>query len=156
MPKTLTKPSTSPPGSPPAAGAPWKFVPSSKSRASPKLNFLGLSISLRPIRLKGREQDGPARHPGSQRQQIIPSGERLMRFMMIVKANKDSEAGKMPGEELLAAMAKYNEELVNAGVLVDLAGLQSSAKGFRVRFAGGKPSVIDGPFAETRELVAGY
>ena len=79
-----------------------------------------------------------------------------MRFMMIVKANKDSEAGKMPSEELLAAMAKYNEELVNAGILVDLAGLQSSAKGFRVRFAGGKPSVIDGPFAETRELVAGY
>jgi hypothetical protein len=76
--------------------------------------------------------------------------------MMIVKANKDSEAGKMPSEELLAAMAKYNEELVNAGILVDLAGLQSSAKGFRVRFAGGKPSVIDGPFAETRELVAGY
>jgi hypothetical protein len=79
-----------------------------------------------------------------------------VRFMMIVKANKDSEAGKMPSEELLAAMAKYNEELVNAGILVDLAGLQSSAKGFRVRFAGGKPSVIDGPFAETRELVAGY
>jgi len=76
--------------------------------------------------------------------------------MMIVKANKDSEAGKMPSEELLAAMAKYNEELVNAGILVDLAGLQSSAKGFRVRFAGGKPAVIDGPFAETRELVAGY
>ena len=79
-----------------------------------------------------------------------------MRFMMIVKANKDSEAGKMPSEELLSAMAKYNEELVNAGVLVDAAGLQSSTKGFRVRFSGGKPSVIDGPFAETRELVAGY
>jgi len=76
--------------------------------------------------------------------------------MMIVKANKDSEAGKMPSEELLAAMAKYNEELVNAGILVDLAGLQSSAKGFRVRFADGKPTVIDGPFAETKELVAGY
>ena len=76
--------------------------------------------------------------------------------MMIVKANKDSEAGKMPSEELLAAMAKYNEELVNAGILVDLAGLQSSAKGFRVRFTGGEPAVIDGPFAETRELVAGY
>jgi hypothetical protein len=79
-----------------------------------------------------------------------------VRFMMIVKANKDSEAGKMPSEELLAAMAKYNEELVNAGILVDLAGLQSSAKGFRVRFTGGKAAVIDGPFAETRELVAGY
>src|ERR1700688_3784368 len=79
-----------------------------------------------------------------------------MRFMMIVKANKDSEAGKMPGEDLLAAMAKYNEELVNAGILVDLAGLQSSAKGFRVRFSGGKPLVLDGPFAETKELIAGY
>jgi len=76
--------------------------------------------------------------------------------MMIVKANKDSEAGVMPNEELLAAMAKYNETLVNAGVLVDLAGLQSSAKGFRVRFSGGKTSIIDGPFAETRELIAGY
>jgi len=79
-----------------------------------------------------------------------------MRFMMIVKANKDSEAGKMPSEPLLAAMAKYNEELVNAGILVDLAGLQSSSKGFRVRFSGGKTSIIDGPFAETKELIAGY
>ena len=79
-----------------------------------------------------------------------------MRFMMIVKANKDSEAGVMPSEELLGAMAKYNEELVNAGVLVDLAGLQSSAKGFRVRFSGGNTSIIDGPFAETNELIAGY
>src|SRR5215469_11811938 len=80
-----------------------------------------------------------------------------MRFMMIVKANKDSEAGKMPSEELLAAMAKYNEELVKAGVLVDLAGLQSSAKGFRVRLcSSGERTVVDGPFAETKELIAGY
>lgn len=79
-----------------------------------------------------------------------------MRFMMIVKASKDSEAGVMPGEELLAAMAQYNEQLVNAGVLVDMSGLQSSAKGFRVRFSAGKTSIIDGPFAETRELIAGY
>jgi len=79
-----------------------------------------------------------------------------VKFMMIVKASKDSEAGKMPSEELLAAMANYNEELVKAGVLVDLSGLQSSAKGARVRFSGGKTSVIDGPFAETRELIAGY
>jgi hypothetical protein len=80
-----------------------------------------------------------------------------MRFMMIVKASKDSEAGKMPSEALLAAMAKYNEELVKAGVLVDLAGLQSSAKGARVRFTpGAEPTVIDGPFAETKELIAGY
>jgi hypothetical protein len=76
--------------------------------------------------------------------------------MMIVKANKDSEAGKMPSEELIGAMAKYNEELMKAGVLVDLAGLQSSAKGARIRYSGGKTFVIDGPFAETKELIAGY
>ena len=63
---------------------------------------------------------------------------------------------ELQAEELLAAMAKYNDELVKAGVLVDLAGLQSSAKGFRVRFSGGKTSIIDGPFAETKELIAGY
>jgi hypothetical protein len=79
-----------------------------------------------------------------------------MRFMMIVKANKDSEAGKMPGEELLSAMGKYNEELMKAGVLVDLSGLQASSKGARIRFSGGKRTVIDGPFAETKELIAGY
>ena len=79
-----------------------------------------------------------------------------MRFMMIVKANKDSEAGKMPSEELIGAMARYNEELMKAGVLVDLAGLQSSAKGARIRYSGGKTFVTDGPFAETRELIAGY
>ena len=79
-----------------------------------------------------------------------------MRFMMIVKANKDSEAGKMPSEELLSAMGKYNEELMKAGVLVDLSGLQPSSKGARIKFSGGKQTVIDGPFAETKELIAGY
>jgi hypothetical protein len=79
-----------------------------------------------------------------------------MKFLMIVKANKDSEAGKMPSEELLAAMGKYNEELMKAGVLVDLAGLQPSSKGFRVKFSQGKRTVIDGPFAETKELIAGF
>src|SRR5271166_4417598 len=79
-----------------------------------------------------------------------------MRFMMIVKASKDSEAGKLPSEELIAAMGRYNEELMKAGVLVDLSGLQSSATGARVRFSGGKKTVIDGPFAETKELIAGY
>jgi hypothetical protein len=79
-----------------------------------------------------------------------------MRFMMIVKANKDSEAGKMPGEELLSAMGKYNEELMKAGVLVDLSGLQASSKGARVKFSVEKRTVIDGPFAETKELIAGY
>lgn len=79
-----------------------------------------------------------------------------MRFMMIVKATKESETGIMPGQELLAAMAKYNEELLKAGALIDLSGLHPSSKGARVRFSGGKRTVIDGPFAETKELVAGY
>ena len=79
-----------------------------------------------------------------------------MRFMVIVKASKDSEAGKMPSEEMLAAMAKFNEEMVKAGIMLDGAGLQASSKGARIRFSGNKRTVIDGPFAETKELVAGY
>ena len=79
-----------------------------------------------------------------------------MRFMMIVKSSRDCEAGKMPSEELLAAMGKYNEELMKAGVLVDLSGLQPTSKGARVKFSGGKTTVIDGPFAETKELIGGY
>src|SRR5690349_1541484 len=79
-----------------------------------------------------------------------------MRFMMIVKANKDSEAGVLPSEELLAAMGKYNEELMKAGVLLDLAGLKPTSKGARVRFSGDQRLVTDGPFPETRELIAGY
>ena len=80
-----------------------------------------------------------------------------MRFMMIVKANKDSEAGKMPSEELLSAMGKYNEELMKAGVLLDLSGLQPSSKGWRIKFSKeNKRTVVDGPFAETKELIAGY
>ena len=79
-----------------------------------------------------------------------------MRFMMIVKASKESEAGRMPSEELLAAMGKYNEELMKAGVLLDLAGLHPSSKGARIQFSGGERAVIDGPFAETKELIAGY
>jgi hypothetical protein len=79
-----------------------------------------------------------------------------MRFMMIVKASKDSEAGKMPSEELLTAMGKYNDELMKAGALLDLSGLQPSSKGARIKFSGGKHTVIDGPFVETRELIAGF
>jgi hypothetical protein len=79
-----------------------------------------------------------------------------MRFMMIVKANKDSEAGVLPTEEMLAAMAKYNEELVKAGILLSAEGLQASAKGSRVRFTGDTRTVIDGPFTETKELIAGF
>lgn len=79
-----------------------------------------------------------------------------MRFMVMVKANRESEAGVMPSEELIAAMGKFNEELIQAGVLIDAAGLQSSAHGARVGFSGSKRTVIDGPFAEAKELVAGY
>jgi len=75
---------------------------------------------------------------------------------VMVKATRDSEAGKLPSEEMLSAMAKFNEELVKAGVMLDGNGLQSSAKGARVRFSGPNRTVIDGPFAETKELVAGY
>ena len=79
-----------------------------------------------------------------------------MRFMVLVKATKDSEAGVMPSEEMLMAMGKFNEEMVKAGVMLDGNGLQSSSKGARIRFSGAKRTVIDGPFAETKELVAGY
>ena len=79
-----------------------------------------------------------------------------MRFMVIVKATKDSEAGVLPDEKLLAAMGKYNEELVKAGVMLAGEGLQPSSKGARVKFSGTKRTVIDGPFAETKELIAGY
>jgi len=79
-----------------------------------------------------------------------------MRFMIIVKASQDSEAGIMPSEELLTAMGNYNEELAKAGILLAGEGLQPSSKGARVRFSGDKRTVIDGPFAETKELIAGY
>src|SRR3982074_1656417 len=79
-----------------------------------------------------------------------------MRFVILVKATKDSEAGVMPSEKMLAEMGKFNEELVKAGVMLAGEGLQSSSKGARVKFSGGKTTVIDGPFAEAKELVAGY
>jgi hypothetical protein len=79
-----------------------------------------------------------------------------MRFMILVKANKDSEAGVLPDEKLLTEMGKYNEELARAGVLLAGEGLQPSSKGARVRFSGNKRTVIDGPFSETKELVAGF
>jgi len=79
-----------------------------------------------------------------------------MRFMVIVKATKNSEAGVLPSEELLTAMGKYNEELAKAGILLAGEGLQPSSKGARVRFSGPKRTVVDGPFAETKELIAGF
>ena len=79
-----------------------------------------------------------------------------MRFIVLVKANKESEAGVMPDEKLLADMGKFNEELVKAGVMLEGEGLHPSSKGARVKFSGAKRTVIDGPFAETKELVAGF
>jgi len=79
-----------------------------------------------------------------------------MRFMVMVKASKDSEAGKMPTQELLEAMGKYNEQLAKAGILLAGEGLHPSSKGARVRFSGSKRTVVDGPFTETKELVAGF
>jgi hypothetical protein len=79
-----------------------------------------------------------------------------MRFMILIKADKNSEAGVMPSEQLLSDMGKFNEQLVNAGVMLAGEGLHPSSKGARVRFSGSKRTVIDGPFAETKELIAGF
>ncbi|HEX9181518.1 MAG TPA: YciI family protein [Burkholderiales bacterium] len=79
-----------------------------------------------------------------------------MRFMIIVKANPDSEAGVMPQENLIAEMAKFHEELQQAGVLLDASGLQPTSKGWRIQYAGDRRTVVDGPFTETKELIAGY
>src|SRR5262249_61042750 len=87
---------------------------------------------------------------------FVRSEDTKMRFLMMVKANKDSEAGVMPPDTLIAEMNRYNEELAKAGVLLDRSGLQPTSKGARIRFSGGKRTVIDGPFPETKELVAGY
>jgi hypothetical protein len=82
--------------------------------------------------------------------------ENPMRFMVIVKASKQSEAGQMPSPEMLEAMGKYNEELVNAGIMLAMDGLHPTSKGARIRFEGKKRTVIDGPFAETKELIGGF
>src|SRR6202163_4946190 len=79
-----------------------------------------------------------------------------MRFMILIKANKDSEAGALPAEKILTEMGKFNEELVKAGIMLAGEGLQASPKGARVKFSGTKRTVIDGPFAETKELIAGF
>src|SRR5438876_9493385 len=94
----------------------------------------------------------PSRSPGPGRKQ---TGDKTMRVMVIVKADKNSEAGVLPTKELLSEMGKYNEELVKAGVMLAGEGLHASSKGVRVRFSEGKRTVIDGPFTETKELIAG-
>jgi hypothetical protein len=97
----------------------------------------------------------PAR-AASLQQKRKTSGDWTMKVMVLVKATKESEAGELPSRELLTEMWKYNEQLVNAGILLAADGLKPSSKGVRVRFSGAKRTVIDGPFAETKELVAGY
>jgi hypothetical protein len=95
-------------------------------------------------------------HAGKKTFQQNQKGTMAMRFMILVKATKDSEAGVMPGEQLLTEMGKFNEELMKAGVLLAGEGLHPSSKGARVKFSGEKRTVIDGPFPETKELIAGY
>src|SRR5262245_16370865 len=83
-------------------------------------------------------------------------GDTAMRFMIIVKATRDSEAGVMPEDQLIAEMGRYHQELAEAGMLLDASGLQPSSTGWRIRYSGGRRTLVDGPFAETKELIAGY
>src|SRR5687768_9835760 len=106
------------------------------------------SLVRRTVEPDSSGRDGP---DGS-----ASEGDATMRFMIIVKANKNSEAGILPEEKLMAAMASYHENLVKAGALLDANGLQASSKGARIRFSEGKRTVIEGPIAETKELIAGY
>src|SRR5262245_46451916 len=100
---------------------------------------------------EGRHRVETLRRPRGERE-----GETTMRFMVLVKACPESEAGEMPSEQILTEMTRFNEELVKAGVMLAGEGLHPSSKGVRVRFSGDRRTVIDGPFAETKELVAGY
>jgi hypothetical protein len=92
-----------------------------------------------------------AREPGCE-----PEGDTTMKFMMLLKSDKNTEAGVMPDEKIIVAMGKYNEELVKAGALLAAEGLHPSSKGARIRFAAGKRTVIDGPFTEAKDLIAGF
>jgi hypothetical protein len=105
------------------------------------------------LRDSGSRAGSVSMEPG---QKTTTRGATTMRFMMIVKASKDSEAGVLPTEQELADMAKYNEELAKSGAMLAGEGLQASSKGARVRYSGKKRDVIDGPFAETKELIAGF
>src|SRR5437868_5048055 len=107
-----------------------------------------MSISTRPVRRTCRAQREVRLHK--------TRGDSTMRFMVLLKANKDTEGGVLPSEQLLADMTRYNEELVKAGVMLAGEGLQPSSKGARVKFSGSKRTVVDGPFAETKELIAGF
>src|SRR6185436_10026492 len=115
-----------------------------------------LDFLIPPCRFWPRRATISCKRSSGSTRHFQPIGGRTMRFMILVKATKNSEAGKMPTEELLAAMMKYNEELVKAGVMLAGEGLQPSSKGTRVKFSGSQRTVTDGPFAETKELLAGY
>src|SRR6476646_5146258 len=106
-----------------------------------------MSLPAGVVRRDGRAKDSGHRTPGSE-----TVGETTMRFMILVKANKDSEAGVKPSEELFVAMADYHEQLVKAGVLLDASGLQPSSKGWRIKYSGDRRAVIDGPFTDAKEL----
>src|SRR5258705_1567539 len=116
------------------------------------------SKSRQPCRSCRLTFDVRDREHGSKDVQLQPKrkGETPMRCMVIVKASKDSEAGILPSTELLTNMGKFNEELVKAGVMLAGEGLQPSSKGKRITFTGAKPTITDGPFAETKELIAGF
>src|SRR3984893_9121505 len=115
-----------------------------------------MSISPPVVRRQSRGQQSQSRLCEASSQLDTKKGDTTMRFMVIVKANKDSEAGVLPSQQLLADMGKFNQELLKAGILLAAEGLQSSSKGKRVRFSGSKRTVIDGPFTETKELIAGF
>src|SRR5438445_2989015 len=118
--------------------------------------ILDLSKWPRLVRRLGRARVQPVETGGKPEFQIQDEkGDVPMRVMVIVKASKDSEAGVLPSQKLLAEMGKYNEELVKAGIMLAGEGLQASSKGVRVRFSGAKRTVIDGPFTEAKELIAG-
>jgi hypothetical protein len=119
---------------------------------TPNGDGAGESISRFAVRRPGRGKARAARAAGADRR----PRRNTMRVMVMVKATKDSEAGTLPDEKLLADMGRYNEELVKAGVMLAGEGLHPSSKGVRVRFSGPKRAVVDGPFAETKELIAGY
>src|SRR5258705_13632993 len=125
---------------------PWMIAGNRSRSLFMQKSFCGMSILPKLVRRMSKEAVRP---------QWI-RGEKTMRVMVLVKATADSEAGIMPSTELLEAMGKYNEQLVNAGILLAGEGLHPSVKGKRVAFDGPSRTVIDGPFAETRELVAGF
>jgi hypothetical protein len=112
---------------------------------------------LNHARLRGTLRGKGTRNQLRKRLRIHePEGDREMRFMIIVKATRDSEAGVMPEEKLIATMTQYHEELAKAGLLLDGSGLQPSSKGWRIKYSGDKRTVVDGPFTESKELITGY